>query len=187
MQQCLMMSPLLAGSRGEWLGDREVRELLGDLELLADLEPLADLELLRDRHLLGSLETWEVREAWDPIDRKRTGRDLPSCKEPSEVMDRWLVSSSDSAMAPSRWVVGGGSMVMVGMVGKEGREARLMIDLLKPSCTTAGRVARLMVEEGVRGRQDTSGYIDAAGMEFLKRGCPVSPSLEWLRSIWHLA
>merc|ERR1712008_526646 len=100
LQQWLMMWPLLAGSRGEWLGDREVRELLGDLE------PLADLELLRDRHRLGALETWEVREASDPLDRKRTGRDLPSWKEPSEIMDRLLESSKESAMAPSRWVVG---------------------------------------------------------------------------------
>ena len=98
-----------------------------------------------------------MRESWDPMERKRTGRDPPSCKEPREVMDRRLVlelvSSQESAMAPSR-LVGGGSMVMVGMVGKEGREGRedmLVLDLLKSSCTMVGRVARPMVEEGVRG------------------------------------
>merc|ERR1719431_1690401 len=70
-----------------------------------------------DLHLLGALETWELRESWDPMERRRTGRDPPSCKEPREVMDRRLVlelvSSQESAMAPSR-LVGGGSMVMVG-------------------------------------------------------------------------
>ena len=147
MQQWLMMSPLLAGSRGEWLGDREVRELL------EDLEPLEDLELLRDRHLLGSLETWGWREAWAP-------RKPPSCEEPRDLMytgrlmlDRCsvleLASSQESLGGGARLMVGGVAMVMV---GKEGREAMLMIDLLKPSCTTAGRVGRLMVEEGVRGR-----------------------------------